>query len=338
MGRATIADVANLAGVSIKTVSRVVNHEPNVRPRTRQRVEQAIHELRYTPNTSARSLAGNRSFLIGLLYVNPAASYIINILTGAVDACRAGGFELLLHPCSYTDADLPRQISELARNTRLDGLILTPPLSDMDELIEELDASDIPLARIAPGAHDDAGRSVCTNDEEVSAELTRYVISLGHRDIGFIVGHPDQLAVQQRYSGFRRALEEAGLGLKTSLVCHGDNSFESGVDCARRLLKRKRRPTAVIASTDDMAAGLVRVAHEYGIRIPEDLSVTGFDDVPLAHKIWPQLTTIRQPMQAMGERATALLLARLRHEDRGGEGANLRSEIVIRESTGPVPH
>jgi len=337
MGRATIADVASLAGVSIKTVSRVVNREPNVRPDTHQRVEKAIRELHYTPNTSARSLAGNRSFLIGLLYVNPAASYIINILTGAVDACRAGGFELLLHPCSYTDADLPRQISELASNTRLDGLILTPPLSDMDELIEELDASGIPLARIAPGAHDDAGRSVCTNDEEVCAELTRYVISLGHRDIGFIVGHPDQLAVQQRYSGFRRALLEAGLRLKTSLVCRGDNSFESGVDCARRLLKRKRRPTAIIASTDDMAAGLVSVAHELGIRIPDDLSVTGFDDVPLAHKIWPALTTIRQPMLAMGEWATNLLLAQLRDDDGREQGANLPSEIIIRESTGPVP-
>ncbi len=337
MGRATIADVASRAGVSIKTVSRVVNHEPNVRSGTRQLVEHAIRELHYTPNTSARSLAGNRSFLIGLLYVNPAASYIINILTGTVDACRAGGFELLLHPCSYTDADLPGQISELARNTRLDGLILTPPLSDMDELIEELDASGIPLARIAPGAHDNAGRSVCTNDEAVCAELTRYIISLGHRDIGFIVGHPDQLAVQQRYAGFRRALEEADLRVQTSLVCHGDNSFESGFDCARRLLKRKRRPTAVIASTDDMAAGLIRAAHEFGIRIPDDLSVTGFDDVPLAHKVWPPLTTIRQPMQAMGEQAVALLLARLRDDDTGREGASIPSEIVVRESTGPAP-
>ncbi|WP_405231876.1 LacI family DNA-binding transcriptional regulator [Lentisalinibacter salinarum] len=338
MGRATIEDVASLAGVSIKTVSRVVNREPNVRPDTRQRVEKAIRELHYTPNTSARSLAGNRSFLIGLLYVNPAASYIINILTGAVDACRAGGFELLLHPCSYTDTDLPRQISELARNTRLDGLILTPPLSDMDELIEELDASGIPLVRIAPGGHDDAVRSVCTNDEEVCAELTRYMISLGHRDIGFLVGHPDQLAVQQRYAGFRRALREAGLKVQASLVCHGDNSFESGVDCARRLLKRKRRPTAIIASTDDMAAGLISVAHEAGIRIPDDLSVTGFDDVPLAHKIWPPLTTIRQPMQAMGERATKLLLARLREDGGSQEAVDIPAEIVIRASTGPAPH
>ncbi|WP_405237301.1 LacI family DNA-binding transcriptional regulator [Lentisalinibacter orientalis] len=337
MGRVTIEDVASLAGVSIKTVSRVVNREPNVRSDTRQRVEKAIRELDYTPNTSARSLAGNRSFLIGLLYVNPAASYIINILTGAVDACRAGGFELLLHPCNYTDADLPGQISELARNTRLDGLILTPPLSDLGELIAELDTAGIPLARIAPGAHDDAGRSVCTNDKEICAELARYVISLGHRDIGFIVGHPDQLAVQQRYAGFRLALKEAGLKVRKSLVCHGDNSFESGVDCARRLLQRKRRPTAVIASTDDMAAGLISVAHELGIRIPDELSVTGFDDVPLAHKVWPPLTTIRQPMQAMGERAAALLLARLSEDGSGEEGANIPSEIVIRESTGPAP-
>ncbi|MEJ2604854.1 MAG: LacI family DNA-binding transcriptional regulator [Gammaproteobacteria bacterium] len=340
MGRATIEDVASRAGVSIKTVSRVVNHEPNVRPGTRERVEQAIRDLRYRPNTSARSLAGKRSFLIGLLYVKPAASYIINILTGAVDACRAGGFELLLHPCRYTDTDLPRQISELAGNTRLDGLILTPPLSDMEALVAELDRSGVAVARIAPGAHGDPARSVRTNDEEICAELTRYVASLGHRDIGFIVGHPDQLAVQQRYTGFLRGLEQAGLSMRKSFVCHGDNSFESGVECGRRLLQRKRRPTAILASTDDMAAGVIRTAHELGIRIPAELSVTGFDDVPLAHKVWPALTTIRQPMQAMGEQATALLLERLRNgrNDReGGEPALIPSELVIRDSTGPVP-
>jgi LacI family transcriptional regulator len=300
-------------------------------------VEKAIRKLEYRPNASARSLAGRRSFLIGLLYVKPPSSYIINILTGAVDACRAAGFELLLHPCHYTDADLPRQISELARNTRLDGLILTPPLSDMEELVAELDRARIPLARIAPAAHNDARRSVCTNDEEALAELTRYVVSLGHRDIGFIVGHPDQLAVQQRYAGFRRGLEEAGVKLKKSLVCHGDNSFESGADCARRLLKRKRRPTAIIASTDDMAAGVMNVAHEAGLRIPEDLSVTGFDDVPLAHKIWPPLTTVRQPMQAMGQRATKLLLERLLDAPGERNSADIPAEIVIRESTGPAP-
>ncbi len=336
MPRATIDDVANLAGVSIKTVSRVVNREPNVRALTRERVEHAIRELDYRPNASARSLAGKHNFLIGLLYVKPAASYIINILTGAVAACRAEGFELLLHPCHYTDPELPQQIIELAENSRLDGVILTPPLSDIDGLVATLDQAGIPLARIAPGARDDPFRSVCTNDEQVCAELTRYIAELGHRDIGFIVGHPDQLAVQLRYAGFRRGLSEAGLSEDESLVCHGDNSFESGVECARQLLRSKRRPTAVLASTDDMAAGVMRVAHELGIRVPQQLSITGFDDVPLAHMLWPSLTTIRQPMQAMGDAATRLLLDRLRNDERPRRLEDIASELVIRESTGPA--
>lgn len=337
MGRATIDDVAKMAGVSIKTVSRVVNREPNVRPATRAKVDRAIEALNYRPSTSARSLAGRRSFLVGLLYVNPAAGYITNILTGAIAASRKEGFDLLLHPCEYTDPTLADEITALVANHRLDGIILTPPLSDMESLVGAVDAVGTPLVRIAPGDQDEPARSVYTNDLAICAEMTRYIASLGHRQIGFLVGHPDQRAVQLRYAGFLHGMGELGLPVDGSLVCHGDNSFASGQDCARTLLRRTPRPTAIIASTDDMAAGVMRVAHEMGLRIPQDLSVTGFDDVALARQIWPALTTIRQPMQAMGDTATELLLARVLGRGEPEDPHTIPSEIVIRESTGPAP-
>ena len=338
MRKSTIQDVARLAGVSIKTVSRVVNREPSVKPATSERVGQAIKELDYRPNTAARSLASNRSYLIGLLYVDPASIYMLNIMSGAVAASRAAGYDLLIHPCDYTAADLADDISAFVEHSKPAGVILTPPLSDMKAVLSMLDTTQTPLVRIAPGDQSDSLRSVCTNDEQVCARLTQYLVSLGHRKIAFISGHPDQEAVQLRLRGYRRGMEEAGLPVSDSMICQGDNSFESGYKCGEQLLRQKDRPTAIMAGTDDMAAGVSRVAHETGIRIPEDVSITGFDDIPLADAIWPALTTIRQPTQIMGGKATDILLANFRRgADDDGEICLVESEIVVRESTGPGP-
>jgi LacI family transcriptional regulator len=337
--KTTIEDVARLAGVSIKTVSRVVNREPSVRPATGERVGRAIAELGYRPNAAARNLASSRSFLVGLLYVNPASIYMINILSGAVAACRAAGFDLLIHPCDYASADLTSDIMTFVRETNPAGLILTPPLSDLKTVLAALDEVQMPLVRIAPGDPADIQRSVYTNDEEACAELTEYLVSLGHRKIAFISGHPDHEAVQMRLRGYKRGMQDAGLPVLEAMICQGDNLFASGYKCGERLLRQKDRPTAIMAGTDDMAAGVIRVAHELGIRIPEDLSITGFDDIPLAEAIWPALTTIRQPTQIMGEKATELLLASFRPvaADDDGEICRVASEIVVRESTGPGP-
>lgn len=338
MRRSTIEDVARLAGVSIKTVSRVVNKEPSVRPETGERVGLAIKQLGYRPNMAARSLASNNAYLVGLLYVNPASVYMINILSGAVAACRAAGYDLLIHPCDYTGADLNTDIMNFVSDTKPAGLILTPPLSDLKNLLTVLDRAGTPLVRIAPGDQSDSLRSVCTNDEQVCTELTEYLVSLGHHKIAFIAGHPDQEAVQLRLRGYKRGMQKAGLAVSDSLICHGDNQFESGYKCGERLLRREDRPTAIMAATDDMAAGAIRVAHEMGIRIPADLSITGFDDIPLADAIWPPLTTIRQPTQIMGEKAAELLLASIRpNVNNDEEICRVASEIVIRESTGPGP-
>lgn len=333
-----IEDVAKRAGVSIKTVSRVVNMEPNVRSTTRERVLTAIAELNYQPNSSARSLAGNRSYLIGLLYDNPSANYVIDVQGGVLKRCRKEGYDLLIHPCDYRDPKLDSDILRLLRQTRIDGVILTPPLSDLPSVAEILDKQEIPYVRLSPADYQHGSPSVHTDDQRAAMAMTQHLLGLGHRRIAFIAGHPDHRAVAQRQDGFREAMKAAGLRVTRHTVAQGYNSFESGVTCARQLLARNPRATAIFASNDDMAAGVIRVAHEQGLSIPGDLSVAGFDDSPVASQIWPALTTVRQPVQAMADSAAGLLVDRLRLRSVPVTEVSMATELVLRDSTGPAPN
>jgi LacI family transcriptional regulator len=333
-----ITDVAERAGVSIKTVSRVINREPNVRADTRERVENAIGVLNYTPNPFARSLAGNRAFVVGLLYDNPSSSYVIDIQRGALNACRREHYDLLIHPCDYRSSEMPAEVAHLLRQSKVDGFLLTPPLSDHEPLLTALRGSNANFVRVAPGDHAEIGRSVFTNDRESSAEMTRYLASIGHRSIAFIIGDPDHKAVGERYRGYADGLGIAGLPFDQRLVRQGFNTFQSGVECALELLRQTNRPTAVFASNDEMAIGVMRIAHQSGLRIPEDLSVVGFDDIPVGQQMFPALTTIRQPVEGMAMTATDLLLGQLRGVADGQERIVLESIIQLRESTGPGPH
>ncbi|MBT8446151.1 MAG: LacI family DNA-binding transcriptional regulator [Gammaproteobacteria bacterium] len=335
MKNPTIHDVASLAGVSIKTVSRVLNNEPNVRPSTRETVSQAIETLGYRPDPSARRLSGSRSYLVGLLYDNPSASYIIDVQSGVLETCRERGYELLIYPCDTGNPDLAQEVVTLVRHAHLDGLILTPPVADSMPLLNSLRELGTPLVRIAPGDEEDVERSIVTNDREASRAMTDYLASLGHERIGFIIGNPAHKAVLSRYEGFLDALRSLGREPDDRLVEHGDNSFASGVDCGRRLLAVDPPPTAIFASNDDMAAGVMKAAHELGLAIPAQLSVAGFDDIPLAAQIWPGLTTIRQPIQAMASRAMELLLAQVNQGPQDIERA-IPSRLVTRESTGRI--
>jgi LacI family transcriptional regulator len=333
-----ITDVAARAGVSIKTVSRVMNREPNVRVDTRERVENAIAILKYTPNPFARSLAGNRTFVVGLLYDNPSCSYVIDIQRGALKVCQREHYELLIHPCDFKSSELSAEVSHLLRQSKVDGFLLTPPLSDHGPLLTTLRDSDARFVRIAPGDHAEIAKSVFTNDRESCAEMTGYLVSLGHKSIAFIIGDPDHKAVAERYRGYADGLKTAGVPFDQRLVKQGFNTFPSGVECGLELLRQKDRPTAVFASNDEMAVGVMRVAHQSGIRVPEDLSVVGFDDIPMAQQIYPALTTIRQPVEAMAMTATDLLLGQLRGVSHASETIVVESVIQIRESTGPGPH
>lgn len=336
-GVATIHDVAARAGVSIKTVSRVVNREPNVRAEMTRRVQQAIAELNYRPNFSARNLAGRKAYLIALLYDNPSDSYLIGVQDGVLGSCRQLGYSLLLQPCKHDQPELIEEVLNLVRERRPAGLVLTPPVSDVPALLEALDANDV--GYVCVGSVDEHGRFpiVRSDDRQGAYDLTRYLLNLGHRRIAFIQGHPAHVSARSRIDGFIQAHRDQAVAVDPGLIVQGTFTFDTGVECARMLLSQQRRPSAVFAANDDMAAGVLHVAHEMGISVPSQLSVAGFDDVPLARRVWPSLTTVRQPIKEIAALAVDVLISVAAERARGVQGERrvevLRNELIIRDST-----
>jgi LacI family transcriptional regulator len=335
--KANIHDVARLADVSIKTVSRVLNHEPKVRKATKERVLEAMEALKYSPNSSARRLAGNRSYLLGLLYDDRSGNYVTDTQSGVLAACKQDHYDLLIYPCRHSDPMLLDGISDLVSNGRVDGLLLTPPISDMAHVRQLVRQLEIPNVVIALAGMGRSKWTVDTNDREVCAEMVGYLAGLGHKRIAFIAGHPDHIAVTQRFEGYKNGMAENGLEVLEPYCEQGSNSYDSGVECGRRLLNKKQRPTAIFCANDEMAIGVKKVAHEMGISIPGSLSIVGFDDTPVASQLYPTLTTIRQPTRDMAKLATELLIKRLRGESPEGMKEMLKSELIIRNSAGPAP-
>ncbi|MEM1261755.1 MAG: LacI family DNA-binding transcriptional regulator [Pseudomonadota bacterium] len=342
MSKPTIDDVANLAGVSIKTVSRVVNNEPNVRDSTRSQVESAISQLNYRPNISARNLASHRSNLVVLIYDDPSTStspnesIAVRLQHGALQACRQANRELLIHPCNYRDKSVRPALRSLIARTRPDGVVIAAPLSNMATITKPFADAGIPFVRLSPGRKSTAEFSVGTNDRAISAEMTRYLASLGHRDIAFVSGNEQERAVANRKIGYQEGLSVCGISYRDSLVISGDSSFESGVAAAERLLARKKPPTAIFAANDCMAAGVMQTAQKKGLRLPSQLSIAGFDDSTLAKYLNPSLTTIQQPLAKMAESAVSALLSNRDEHDRPKGMTVIPSVLVLRESTGPV--
>ena len=332
----TINDVARLAGVSIKTVSRVMNDEPNVRDETRAKVKEAANLLHYRPNLLARSLAGSRSFLIGLLYDNPVPSYVYDLQIGAITRCRQSGYHLLAEPQDSHAPDLERAIAGLLATIRLDGVILTPPLCDMAVVLQTVEAAGVPYVRVAPFLY--PGRSACVrmDDARAAYEMTEHLLKLGHSDIGFVLGHPEHGASHLRYEGFVKAMREAGLGPRAEWVKQGYFTFDSGVEAAKLLFAGPERPTAVFASNDVMAFGMMAHAQQIGLKVPDDVSIVGFDDTPGSTLIWPHLTTIRQPIEDLAHEAADILLLRASGEDNGAHFSEttrlLPFELIQRRS------
>lgn len=328
--RSRIEDVAAAAGVSIKTVSRVLNNEPNVREQTRSRVREAVARLGYKPNLYARSLAGQRSYSLALAYNNPSRNYLMEIQSGMLDACHGNHYNLLLGPVGIGRHALP-DLSALFDNSRPDGVVLIPPLSDDPVVLSYLQQHDIPFASIAP--RDPTGAIGVRMDETTAVvELMRHLVALGHRRIGHIKGPRAHGACQWRHAGYRAALREAGIAYDPALVVGGQFSYESGIPAARRLLDLADPPTAIFAANDDMAAAVYRVAGGRGLQVPRDLSVCGFDDTPIASHIFPALTTVRQPTAEMGRLATLQLLDRIRSPG-AGRMITLEHAVLVREST-----
>lgn len=334
VSKVRIEDVAAAAGVSMKTVSRVLNREPNVRDQTREAVMRAVERLRYIPNLWARSLAGNRSYLIALVYNNPSPNYLMEVMGGVLEACASQQYNMLLCP---SDTDGPRLLADvdaMMARSRPDGLILTPPITDSHQLLSLLQRIDVPFASISPKQQAHC-RGVAMDEQQAAFDMVLHLAGLGHKRIAHIVGHPAHGASGWRLAGYRKGLMHAGLEFDPSLVVQGEFSFESGAHGAEILLAYKRPPTAIFAANDDMAAGVIRVVLERNLRIPEDISVCGFDDTPMSNQIFPALTTVHQPTHDMGRLATLGLIEAIR-EPQVAQVLKVPYTLQLRQSTGPA--
>ena len=333
MKKITLYDVAKKSGVSPKTVSRVINNEDSVSDHKREIVLKAVEELNYRPNNSARSLRNNRAYAIGLLYDNLSPAYILDLQAGLLDICEKAQFNVLIVSCDIGNSALLEQVINLLDNSRVDGFVLSPPVSDNQSLIDLLTSRDCPFVRIAPVNTTTVSPFVSVNDCELSQEITQHLLSLGHKRIGFIAGDVSHRASIERYKGYQQALSQAGLQLERNLVEQGDFSFESGEACAHRLMAQEKPPSAIFACNDYMAAGVLKTAQQLGVLIPQKLSVVGFDDAPVSQQLWPMLTTVKQPVQEIAATSAQLLLDIIQNRTQKEQAVKLECEMVIREST-----
>jgi len=333
-GAPTIADVAREARCSPMTVSRVINGEGNVREKTREQVLAAIARLNYSPNRAARTLAGGDEIRISLLYSNPSASYLSELLMGALEQASISDVHLVVERCEF-DKDEFAVVERLVAGG-IEGFVLPSPLCDEQALLDHLTGLDALAVAVGAGEAPADHGSVRIDEYQAAFDMTRHIIGLGHQRIGFIIGNPQQTASAQRLSGFCAAMEEAGLPVPDELIAQGRFSYRSGLAAAEQLLSIAERPTAIFASNDDMAAATVAVAHRRHLDVPADISVCGFDDTAIASTIWPELTTVRQPIREMSMRAIELLARELKGR-RGGRKAaprhlTLDYEVIRRES------
>lgn len=328
--RPTIRDVSRLAGVSIKTVSRVINNQQYVSDAKAELVRRIMADVGFQPSQAARALAGHRSHQIAVICDNPNPWYVYELQLGVRERCGREGIRMLAQPYDRASPTLLADIVALIDQAHPDGLVLAPPACDDDRVLAELHRRGIPFVRIQPGAGADTGPWVDIDNEGAAFDMTRHLLTLGHRRIGFVVGDPDYAVSRQRLAGYGRALAELGGEADAMLVRHGRFDFASGVDAARHLLDLSRSPTAVFASNDDIAAGVLSVAHRAGIVVPDELTVVGFDDAPIARMLWPPLTTVRQPVRRLAELAIDLLL-----HPKGEPHRRVPHELVLRESSAP---
>jgi len=340
----TIDDVAALSGVARVTVSRVLNGGANVRDEVKERVRRAVDMLDYRVNVQARSLAGGSSRLFTLVHPSadesePNSYWEAGLELGALRSCTEKGCQLLTRRIAKKNWGRKDWALDLIENHRCEGIILTPPFSDDLDLCAYIQSRGCALVCIAPGRDArDACLSVGIDDELAGFEIAKHLVDLGHRKFAFIGGLEGHFAAEQRWEGVTRALEECGLGRKAVTFFRGDFSFKSGIDLTPGLLGGRSAPTALICSNDDMAVGALFAAHKMGVPVPDDLSITGFDDTPVSALIWPPLTTVHQPIKEMASRAIELATEQLsstgRNADRGF--SQLSHEIVIRQSTAPL--
>ncbi|MGC6400922.1 LacI family DNA-binding transcriptional regulator [Sphingomonas sp. FW199] len=333
--QSTINDVAREAGVSKKTVSRVINQSPLLNAETRERVEAVIARLGYIPNPQARALALRRNFLIGLIHDNPNPHMVLNVQQGLLEVLRDTEFELIVHPVDRGSPTMLDDIHRFLERQRPYGVMLLPPISEHDSLAALCAGIGTRYVRMGSAAFDDAQHMVASNDREAVRGAVDYLIDAGHRRIGFVHGPIGFRSASERAEGYLSAMEAAGIGVQRTYMAQGDYTFESGMRAAERLLDLSPRPTAVFCSNDAMAAGVLHTARQRGLEVPRDLSIVGFDDTTIASYLWPPLTTVRWPIATMARAAALKLISD--GEAPADKGDSLFVSTLIRRASVAAP-
>lgn len=331
--RTTITDVAKLAGVSPKTVSRVLNKEPHVTPEVRDRVTAAARELNYHPNILAQGLVKRRSYLLGLVYENPSPSYVVELQMGVLERLKRERYRLIVIPVRSVKENADEVVG-LLRSAALGGVVLGPPASDHPVVLRELEAAQMPFARISPTQMLDVGPVTLIDDVAAAREIAAHVLSLGHRDIAIIKGDPTHASSEARMLGYAQALAEAGVEVRSEWIEQGMYTHDSGHEAGARLLAGAKRPTAILAMNDDMAVGAMMAAREAGLNVPDDLTIVGFDDSEVSRIVWPRLTTVRQPVFEMASCAADAVIAQIEGEAWDQQRLHAH-ELLIRDSSAP---
>jgi LacI family transcriptional regulator len=332
----TLHDVAKAAGVSIATVSATINQSAYVSPELQDRVRKAIAELGYHPDAIARSLKKRSTQTLGLIISDITNPFFTALVRGIEDAANARGYALIL--CN-TDERLEKERAyvRLLRSRRVDGMIMAPAGSAEDYHRFEVEVNT-PLVFIDRKVSTVAADAVVVDNGGGARQAVEYLLRLGHRRIGAITGLPHISTTHERIQGYRQALESAGVPLDPALMLGGNSRLEGGFRAAHELLSRDKRPTAIFATNNLMAIGLMRAVAERGLRCPEDISVACFDDFEWASVFHPRLTTVAQPIYDMGMKAAELLFARVDGSMTGDpREVVLAPTLVIRDSCA-APH
>ena len=331
--RATINDIADIANISKRTVSRIINDSPHVAEKTRVEVKEIIDMLDFRPDPQARGLAFRHSFLIGLIYGNPNPQYVMTLQRGILDSLSHSDYEMVVHPADIASDNYIEKARAFIQRQKLYGVILTPSIAEDEAFISMLREINCSYLRIAPTRLEPGANMIVTYDRQGAESVAHHFSDLGHSRIGFIAGRNGFLSAQERYEGFKAGLESCGLSLPENLVAQGDYTFTSGVKAAESLLAMEQRPTAIFAANDEMAAGALLATRLAGLKTPDDVSIVGFDNFHIAETVWPQLTTVNTPTYDVGKLAAKLLLNKPEKID---ETVISVPSLVIRDSSAPL--
>lgn len=340
----TIKHVAADAGVSLQTVSRVINNDPKVSPEMRRRIEASIEKLHYVPSIAAQRMSGSRSYIILALndrdrtiadwMERQGVDWVDQMLLGGMLKCAELGYRMMIELVDTHSDHVQRELRATIAALQPDGVILTPPHSDNQLITKFLADHRIPFARIGsikPGP----GIRMTMDDERAARLATEHLVELGHRRIGFISGSDEYSLSQWRVDGWRAAMKAAGLDT-SGLLASGDFTFASGETAARELLGAAEPPTAIIASSDKMSLATLEVARNRGLNVPRDLSLISFDDTPIARFAVPPLTSVDQPIAATASRAVELIIDAQRSAPLPDAIVVIPAGLVPRQSTAPV--